>query len=165
MCTSSKNLHINNTEVIKVAYSDRELLARIIQCEAGGEGDNGMRAVATVTLNRVNVSEGEYARVSQGGNIRNIIFQEGQFDCARETIRNQYNPQNIYNMNPTDIHYEIADWALSGNRLNEIGECLWYLNPFRPSCCSTFPSNGSGTLHTRLGKHCFYRPTEIYSRT
>ena len=23
-----------------MAYSDRELLARIIQCEAGGEGDN-----------------------------------------------------------------------------------------------------------------------------
>ena len=68
-------------------------------------------------------------------------------------------------MNPTDLHYEIADWALSGNRLNEIGECLWYLNPFRPSCGSTFPSNGSGTLHTRLGDHCFYRPTEIYART
>ena len=30
-----------------MAYSERELLARIIQCEAGGEGDNGMRAVAT----------------------------------------------------------------------------------------------------------------------
>ena len=24
-------------------YSDRELIARIIQCEAGGEGDNGMK--------------------------------------------------------------------------------------------------------------------------
>lgn len=29
-----------------MAYSERELLARIIQCEAGGEGDNGMKAVA-----------------------------------------------------------------------------------------------------------------------
>ena len=83
-----------------MAYSERELLARIIQCEAGGEGDNGMRAVASVTMNRVNVPNGEYARESQGGSIRNIIFQEGQYDCARETIRGQYNPQNIYN-----IHY------------------------------------------------------------
>ena len=99
------------------------------------------------------------------GSVRNIIFQEGQYDCARETIRNQYNPQNIYNMNPTEEHYYIADWALSGNRSNEIGNCLWYLNPFRPNCSSTFPSNGSGTFHTRLGKHCFYRPTERYSRT
>ena len=56
-------------------YSERELLARIIQCEAGGEGDNGMRAVASVVMNRVNVTDGEYARVSQGGSIRNIIYQ------------------------------------------------------------------------------------------
>ena len=124
-----------------MAYSERELLARIIQCEAGGEGDNGMRAVASVTMNRVNVPNGEYARVSQGGSIRNIIFQQGQYDCVRETIRGQYNPQNIYNTTPTDVHYEIADWAIAGNRLNEIGECLWYLNPFRPTCGSTFPSN------------------------
>lgn len=39
-----------------MAYSERELLARIIQCEAGGEGDNGMRAVASVVMNRVNVA-------------------------------------------------------------------------------------------------------------
>lgn len=122
-------------------YSDRELLARIIQCEAGGEGDNGMKAVATVIMNRVNVSEGEYARVSQGGSIRNIIFQERQFDCATDNLFGRYNSQNIYNMTPTDIHYYIADWAISGNKLNEIGECLWYLNPFMPSCGPTFPYN------------------------
>ena len=146
-------------------YSDRELIARIIQCEAGGEGDNGMKAVATVIMNRVNISEGEYARVSQGGNIRNIIFQERQFDCATDNLFGRYNSQNIYNMVPTDIHYYIADWALSGNKLNEIGECLWYLNPFRTSCGSIFPYNGSGTFHTRLGEHCFYRPTELYANT
>ena len=148
-----------------MGYSDRELLARLVQCEAGGEGDNGMRAVATVVMNRVNTPIGEYSRVSQGGNIRNIVFQPGQFDCTRETIGGKYNPQNIYNMNPTDIHYEIADWALSGNRLNEIGECLWFLNPFRPNCGSIFPSNGSATFHTRLGEHCFYKPTESYANT
>lgn len=124
-----------------------------------------MKAVASVIMNRVNVQSGEYFRVSQGGNIRNIIYQQGQFDCARETIAGRYNSQNIYNMNPTDIHYEIADWALAGNKLGEIGECLWYLNPFRPTCNQTFPSNGSGTFHTRLGEHCFYRPTSLYNDT
>ena len=148
-----------------MAYSERELLARMVQCEAGGEGDNGMKAVASVIMNRVNVPVGEYSRVSQGGNIRNILFQEGQFDCARESIRNQYNAQNIYNMNPTDIHYNIADWALAGNRLSETDECLWYLNPFKPTCSSLFPSNGSGTFHTRIANHCFYRPTALYSET
>ena len=124
-----------------------------------------MKAVATVIMNRVQATQGEYARVSQGGSIQNIVFQLGQFDCVRVTINGQYNPQNIYNMIPTDVHYEIADWALAGNKLNEIGECLWYLNPFRPNCGSTFPSNGSGTFHTRIGEHCFYRPTSIYADT
>ena len=124
-----------------------------------------MKAVATVIMNRVYATIGEYARDSQGGSVRNIIHQQGQFDCAKETLLNRYNPQNIYNMNPTEIHYYIADWALSGNKLNEIGECLWYFNPFKPTCSSTFPSNGSGTFHTRFGNHCFYRPTQLYSQT
>ena len=47
-----------------MAYSDRELLARLIQCEAGGEGEDGMKAVAGVVMNRVHAKGGEYARVS-----------------------------------------------------------------------------------------------------
>ena len=148
-----------------MAFSERELLARLVQCEAGGEGENGMKAVATTVMNRVNASEGEYARVSMGGNIRNIIFQEGQFDCSREMIRGEYNPQNIYNMVPEPIHFEIADWALAGNKLNEVGECLWFLNPYSENCGPTFPYNGSGTFHTRVNQHCFYRPTSLYSQT
>ena len=146
-------------------FTDRELLARIIQCEAGGEGDNGMRAVATVIMNRVNVADGEYARISGGGSIRNIIFQRGQFNCATDMLGGKYNSQNIYNMNPEQIHYEIADWALAGNRLNEVGTSLWFMNPFSASCPETFPYNGTGTKHTRVNKHCFYRPTSLYYDT
>ena len=73
-------------EEIDMAYSDRELLARLIECEAGGEGENGMKAVASVVMNRVRSTGGEYARVGQGS-IRNIIFQPGQFVCASETER------------------------------------------------------------------------------
>ena len=40
-----------------MAFSDRELLARLVQCEAGGEGENGMKAVANVVMNRVHVSD------------------------------------------------------------------------------------------------------------
>lgn len=71
-------------------FTDRELFARLIQCEAGGEGDNGMRAVASVVMNRVNATTGEYARVGQGS-LRNIILQPGQFVCASETERGRYN--------------------------------------------------------------------------
>ena len=140
-----------------MAYSDRELLARLIQCEAGGEGDNGMKAVAGVVMNRVHATGGEYARVGQGS-IRNIIFQPYQFVCASETEGGAYNPQNIYNMRPEAIHYEIADWAIAGNRLPDVAESLWFYNPFGPDCRPFFPTN-VGYWQTRIGDHCFYNPT------
>ena len=110
-----------------MAYSDRELLARLIQCEAGGEGEDGMKAVAGVVMNRVHAKGGEYARVGQGS-IRNIIFQPYQFVCASETEGGAYNPQNIYNMRPEQIHYDIADWAIAGNRLPDVADSLWFYN-------------------------------------
>ncbi len=146
-----------------MAFSDRELLARLIMCEAGGEGDNGMRAVASVVMNRVNAPGGEYARTGQG-NIRKIILQPGQFVCASETERGQYNPQNIYNMNPEAIHYAIADWAIAGNRLLGLGQALWFFNPYSPLCRDNFPSE-VGYFVTRIGDHCFYNPTDAYYNT
>ena len=89
-------------------YDTRELFARLIQCEAGGEGITGMMAVATVIMNRADATVGEFARVSQGGNVRNIILQENQFTCLKEVVGGVYNSQNIYNMSPTDEHFEIV---------------------------------------------------------
>ncbi len=146
-----------------MALSDRELLARLVQCEAGGEGDNGMRAVASVVMNRVRAPGGEYARIGQGS-IRNIIFQEGQFTCVKEVVAGEYNAQNIYNMRPQAIHFEIADWAIAGNRLPPLGQALWFFNPYRPTCRQNFPSQ-VGYFVTRVVNHCFYNPTDAYFQT
>ncbi|MGI6251776.1 MAG: cell wall hydrolase [Anaerolineaceae bacterium] len=145
-------------------YDERELLARVIKCEAGGEGDSGMRAVASVVMNRVRVADGEYQRVGQG-DLRRIVHQPGQFDCAATTLHGRHNPQNIYNATPEPVHYEIADWALAGGISNEVGTCLWFMNPFVPNCPGTFPYNGSGVHHARVNQHCFYRPTPRYVST
>lgn len=147
-----------------MAYSDRELLARLVQCEAGGEGEVGMQAVASVVMNRVYAPGGEYARVSQGGSVRNIIFQEDQFTCVKEVVGGRYNSQNIYNMNPDSLSYYVADWALSGNRLYNLGEALWFYNPFSPTCSTYFPTD-VGQFTVRIGKHCFYNPTAAYFET
>lgn len=146
-----------------MAFSDRELLARLVQCEAGGEGENGMKAVASVVMNRVYAPGGEYARIGKQS-IRNIIFQEGQFTCLMETVGGEYNPQNIYNMHPEAIHYDVADWAIAGNRLPDLGSALWFFNPFSPSCRQNFPSE-VGYFIVRIGKHCFYNPTNLYYQT
>ena len=146
-----------------MAFSDRELLARLIQCEAGGEGDAGMRGVAGVIMNRVNAPGGEYLRVGQGS-IRNIIFQPGQFTCVQEFVGGRPNLQNIYNMRPEAIHYEIADWAIAGQRLYNVGQALWFFNPYSPNCQTYFPSN-VGIFTARINEHCFYNPTYAYFQT
>lgn len=146
-----------------MAFSDRELLARLIQCEAGGEGDAGMRGVAGVIMNRVNAPGGEYLRVGQGS-IRNIIFQPGQFTCVQEFVGGRPNLQNIYNMRPEAIHYEIADWAIAGQRLYNVGQALWFFNPYSPNCQTYFPSN-VGIFTARINEHCFYNPTDACFQT
>ena len=99
-----------------MAFSDLEILARIVLCEAGGEGETGMKAVACVVMNRVNITYGEYGRLPS--TIRSVVYQPGQFDCVREEIRGQYNMQNIYNMRPDQVHYDIANWAVSYTHLD-----------------------------------------------
>ena len=122
-----------------------------------------MKAVASVVMNRVRSTGGEYARVGRGS-IRKIIFQPGQFVCASETEHGAYNPQNIYNMRPTDIHYEIADWAIAGNRLPDSAMRCGFSTPFSPSCRANFPL-GVGVFVMRIGDHCFYEPTAAYYST
>ena len=142
--------------------TDLELLARIIRCEAGGEGENGMKAVASVVMNRVHISYGEYSRL--GATIRSVIYQKGQFDCVRETVGGKPNAQTVYNMGAEPIHYDIANWAIAGNRLPSLGYALWYFNPYSPNCRPNFPSR-VGEFVIRIGDHCFYNPTDAYADT
>ena len=145
--------------------SNRELLARLIKCEAGGEGDTGMYAVASLIVNRRNVPYGEFFRVSNGGDIRAIMEQSRQFTCMMTSVGSTYNPQNVYNINPDEIHYEIADWALANNTIAAIGNSLFYYNPFSPQCASYFPPGGTGIIYTRINHHCYYAPTQKYAQT
>jgi len=145
-------------------FTDYELLARLIKCEAGGEGDDGMKAVASVVMNRVNIPYGEYQRVDQG-DIRKVMEQPYQFTCFETTVGGEYNPQNIYNVQPEQIHYDIAEWALAGGHLGAILDALWYFNPYNPNCPPYFPENGSGVITNRINEHCFYVPTQNYAKT
>lgn len=147
-------------------FDNREMLARLIKCEAGGEGEDGMRAVATVIMNRTYVTTGEFARVSQGGNVRAIMEQPGQFNCMTDQLRSGYNPQNIWNMAIEDVHYNIADWALGGGRLGAVANSLFFYNPYSPQCATYFPPGGRiGVIHNRINNHCFYIPTARYHET
>ncbi len=143
----------------------RELFARMIRCEAEGEGEDGMRAVATVIMNRVHVAYGEYLRTGQG-DLRRVLVQTCQFSCYKTTIAGSPNAQNVWSMTPRQEDYDAADWALGGGVQTQIGnQALWYMNPFNPVCPDPFPYNGTGYWYTRLRQHCFYNPTAAYAET
>lgn len=122
----------------RVAMTDRELFARLIRCEAEGEGEAGMKAVATVVMNRVHVSDGEYLRTGQG-NLRRVIEQPYQFTCLLTEVYGEVNPQNVYNIPAEQIHYEIADWAMAGIY------CLMWL----PVCGITTRSARSARIYSQ----------------
>ena len=135
--------------------NELELLARLIQCEAGGEGVRGMQAVASVIMNRVEQSMGEYGRYNS---INDVVYAPRQFECATNQA------QSIPNMNPEQIHYDIARWAIGGGRLPDLIDALWFYNPYSNDCRSSFP-NQNGYLQIRIGNHCFYSPAPSYFTT
>jgi N-acetylmuramoyl-L-alanine amidase len=144
--------------------STREMFARMIKCEAGGEGINGMKAVASTIMNRVHVAYGEYLRTGQG-NLRLVLEQPYQFTCYLTEVGGMPNPQNIWNISPEQLHYDIADWALSGNVFPGAADTLWYMNPFQPGCPPYFPYNRTGVIFNRVNNHCFFEPTALYAET
>lgn len=110
----------------------RELFARLIQCEAGGEGLEGMQAVATVIMNRATTYEGEFSRVNNGGDVRAIITQPGQFVCMLPQFFR--NSQCIFIsfslwVSPDITHLSYPDRALLSYQLSNKRESLRKTQP------------------------------------
>ena len=74
-----------------LSVNDRELLARMAYCEAYSEGEEGMKRVIDVVLNRRDSSKFP-------NSIRDIIFAEGQFDCVNTTRFKGYVPSGVYKL-------------------------------------------------------------------
>lgn len=88
---------------------ERDLLARLVQCEAGGEIFDGKVAVAQVVLNRV-------ASGSFPNTIEEVIYQSNQFQPVSSGI--------IDTTVPSEESYRAVDQALSG--ANVVGDCLFF---------------------------------------
>ena len=98
-----------------MALDTRELFARLIQCEAGGEGTAGMQAVATVIMNRVNSS-------SFPNSISGVVYAPGQF----QPVWTGKLERKIAS-GPSSLAYQVAKAALGGARLSEVSNCYYFL--------------------------------------
>jgi len=85
----------------KYTEDDFELLARVIEAEAGGESDYHKLCVGTVVMNRVDSEK--YPSTIEG-----VIYQPGQYQCVTNShINNE----------PSESSYEAAESILDGRRM------------------------------------------------
>ena len=78
-----------------------ELLARVIEAEAGGESDYHKLCVGTVVMNRV--ASDKYPDTIEG-----VIYQPGQYQCVTNSHINK---------EPSESSYEAAKSILDGRRM------------------------------------------------
>lgn len=124
--TSSQNEAVPAST--SVSSSDLDLLAAIIQCEAGGESRTGKVAVGAVIMNRVNSG-------SFPNSISEVVYQSGQFSPVSNGALS-----SVQSGGARSDCYEAAQAALAGE--NPVGECLYF-------------NSGSGR-GTQIGNQHFY---------
>ena len=97
---------------VSVSGSELDLLAAIIQCEAGGESHTGKVAVGAVIMNRV--------RSSQFPNsITEVVYQSGQFSPVASGILS-----SVLSQGARSDCYAAAQEALNGS--NPVGGALYF---------------------------------------
>lgn len=114
--------------IVSVGSGELDLLAAIIECEAGGESYTGMVAVGAVVLNRVRDSRFP-------GTITEVIYQSGQFTPAFTGRL-----ATVLSRGARSDCYDAARDALKGE--NPVGNALYF-------------NTGSGR-GMQLGNHQFY---------
>lgn len=128
--------------------SQRELLARTLQAEAGSEGLAGMIDVGAVIANR-----GQSGR--WGNTLQDVILADGQFSAWNSVTgyAGGEQGQDMLNMTPSSTAYAAADAIMSGNYEDRTGGAIHYVNDAvsQPAWLGQLNANGS----VRLGNHLF----------
>jgi N-acetylmuramoyl-L-alanine amidase len=101
-----------DSSAVQVSGSELDLLAAIIQCEAGGESHEGKVAVGAVVMNRVRSSQFP-------DTITDVVYQSGQFSPVASGIL-----AGVLSEGARSDCYAAAQEALAG--ANPVGDCLYF---------------------------------------
>lgn len=130
LARQSQAMAKRSLDEVSIGAGEEDLLAALIQCEAGGEPWAGKVAVGAVVMNRV--MSGAFPDTITG-----VIYQPGQFEpvsSGRFAI--------VLSQGANAECYKAARAAMSGQ--NNIGECLFF---------RTIVPGIHGTI---IGHHVFY---------
>jgi hypothetical protein len=123
--------------------TQRDLLAKTLQAEAGNQGYNGMVAVGSVIMNRL----------AGGSDLGKVILQPGHFSAWNSTTGYAGGEQGQdMDFTPSARAYEVADALLSGNYEDPTGGATHYYNPQISD--PTWGQSGGGDWQT-IGQHVF----------
>ena len=123
--------------------TQRDLLAKTLQAEAGNQGYNGMVAVGSVIMNRL----------AGGSDLGKVILQPGHFSAWNSTTGYAGGEQG-QNMDftPSSKAYEVADALLAGEYEDPTGGATHYYNPQLAD--PIWGASGGGDWQT-IGSHIF----------
>ncbi len=127
--------------------SDKELLARTLEAEAGNQGFQGMLAVAAVIKNRAGSRE----------NMRATILKPGQFSAwnSETGFANGAQGQNMKTIEPSDNAYAAAAMIDGVGFEDPTGGATHYYNPDLAN--PKWGSQGGGNWN-KIGDHVFGVP-------
>jgi len=126
-------------------YSDEELLARVLQAEAGNQGQRGIQAVAAVIRNRL-------ASPSYPNTLRGVLTQKGQFSPVNYYTGYAKGEQGVDfdKIRPNAATREIAAQATAGTIEDPTGGALNFVNPSISN-----PNWYNPDTFTMIGDHAF----------
>lgn len=103
---------VSQSQAVSASSSDIDLLAAIIQCEAGSTNYEGCLAVGSCIVNRINSP-------LYPNTVRSVVYQSGQFSPTWEGKLDR-----VLASGAGEIPYQAARDALAGK--NNIGRCLQF---------------------------------------
>ena len=115
--TAANNTSSNTTITVPdtpAETTDLVLFAAILQCEAGGYNYDGILAVATVIMNRV--ESPLYPNTISG-----VVYQSGQFAPTWDGSLSR-----VLQSGPVSLCYQVAQEALGGSRLASVSGCYQF---------------------------------------
>ena len=128
--------------------SDRDLLAKTLQAEAGNQGLGGMLAAGSVIMNRTQTP-------GYGSGLRGVILKPGQFSAWNSLTgyAGGEQGQDMLNMRPSAAAYQAADKLLTGDYQDQTGGATHYYNPSISN--PKWGQKRAGGDWQRIGDHIF----------
>ena len=132
--------------------TQRDLLAKTLQAEAGNQGYNGMVAVGSVIMNRL----------AGGNDLGKVILKPGHFSAWNSTTGYAGGEQGQdMDFTPSARAYEAADALLSGNYEDPTGGATHYYNPDLAD--PSWGASGGGDWQA-IGQHVFGKANKAVSK-